>query len=131
MLGISLEEQGFKGLKPLEKKRWVCKGASILICKAIRDGYKTITRDEINWRSIGYDDDMMRAFYKAMQAAGMRMQNYGTVFASINDESKEDALPLIRGFYDLGFNIEATEGTAQFLKNNGVRPEASSTLITA
>ena len=51
----------------------------------------------------------------------MRMQNYGTVFASINDESKEDALPLIRGFYDLGFNIEATEGTAQFLKNNGVK----------
>ena len=51
----------------------------------------------------------------------IRDRNYGTVFASINDESKEDALPLIRGFYDLGFNIEATEGTAQFLKNNGVK----------
>ena len=27
-----------------------------------------------------------------------------------------DALPLVRRFYNLGFNIEATEGTARFLK---------------
>ena len=42
------------------------------------------------------DDDLMRAFYKAMQAAGMRMQNYGTVFASINDESKADGAEIGR-----------------------------------
>ena len=28
---------------------------------------------------------------------------------------------LVRRFYDLGFNIEATRGTAQFLKDNGIR----------
>ena len=39
----------------------------------------------------------------------------------IADEDKEEALPLIRRFYELGFNIEATIGTANFLKNHGIR----------
>ena len=71
--------------------------------------------------AIGYDDKLNRALYKALQASGMHLQNYGTVFATISDKDKEEALPLIRRFYDLGFNIEATEGTAKFLKENGIR----------
>ena len=71
--------------------------------------------------AIGYDDDLYRAFYKALQASGMHLQNYGTVFATIADCDKEEALPLIRRFYNLGFNIEATEGTANYLKENGIR----------
>ena len=66
--------------------------------------------------AIGYDDKMNRALYKALQASGMHLQNYGTVFATIADKDKEEALPLIRRFYNLGFNIEATVGTANFLK---------------
>ena len=71
--------------------------------------------------AIGYDDKLYRALYKALQASGMKLQNYGTVFATIADRDKEEALPLIRRFYNLGFNIEATEGTAQFLKEHGIR----------
>ena len=51
----------------------------------------------------------------------MHLQNYGAVFATIADKDKEEALPLIRRFYNLGFNIQATEGTARFLKRNGIR----------
>jgi carbamoyl-phosphate synthase large subunit len=64
---------------------------------------------------------MTRAVYKALQASGMHLQNYGTVFCTIADKDKEEALPLIRRFYQLGFNIEATEGTAMYLKKNGIR----------
>jgi carbamoyl-phosphate synthase large subunit len=71
--------------------------------------------------AIGYDDKLNRALYKALQASGMHLQNYGTVLATIADKDKEEALPLIRRFYNLGFNIQATEGTAQFLKENGIR----------
>ena len=67
---------------------------------------------------------MTRAVYKALQASGMHLQNYGTVFCTIADGDKEEALPLIRRFYQLGFNIEATVGTADFLKNNGIRTHA-------
>ena len=51
----------------------------------------------------------------------MHLQNYGTVLATIADKDKEEALPLMRRFYQLGFNIEATSGTAKFLKANGIR----------
>ncbi len=71
--------------------------------------------------AIGYDDKLNRALYKALQASGMKLQNYGTVLATIADKDKEEALPLIRRFYELGFNIEATKGTAQFLKEHGIR----------
>jgi carbamoyl-phosphate synthase large subunit len=71
--------------------------------------------------AIGYDDKLNRALYKALQASGMHLQNYGTVFATIADKDKEEALPLIRRFYNLGFNIQATSGTAKFLKENGIR----------
>ena len=74
--------------------------------------------------AIGYDDMLYRALYKALQASGMKLLNYGTVFATIADHDKEEALPLIRRFYDLGFNIEATKGTADFLKKNGIRTRA-------
>ena len=51
----------------------------------------------------------------------MRLQNYGTVFATIANKDKPEALELIRRFYNLGFNIEATEGTAKFLREHGIR----------
>ena len=71
--------------------------------------------------AIGYDTTLNRALYKALQASGMQIQNYGTVLATIADKDKEEALPLIRRFYNLGFNIQATAGTAAFLKEHGIR----------
>ena len=71
--------------------------------------------------AIGYDKTLTRALYKALQSSGMKLANYGTIFVTIADKDKEVALPLIRRFYNLGFNIEATEGTAKFLKENQIR----------
>ena len=56
-----------------------------------------------------------------MQAAGIALQNYGTILVTVADKDKEEALPLIRRFYNLGFNIEATKGTAKFLREHGIR----------
>ena len=74
--------------------------------------------------AIGYDDKLTRALYKALKASGMSVMNYGTVLATIADKDKAEALPLIRRFYNMGFNIQATEGTAKFLKENGIRTHA-------
>ena len=59
--------------------------------------------------------------YKALIASGMSVANYGTIFVTIANEDKEEALPLIKRFYDMGFNIEATVGTANFLKEKGIK----------
>ena len=71
--------------------------------------------------AIGYDKKLSRAMYKALQASGMNVQNYGTVFVTLADEDKPEGLPLVRRFYEMGFNIEATAGTAAYLKSFGIR----------
>ena len=71
--------------------------------------------------AIGYDKKFTRALYKALQSSGMHVENYGTIFVTLADKDKEEALPLIRSFYNLGFNIESTKGTGDFLKQHGIR----------
>ena len=121
ILGKSLKEQGLFDIYPEEKDRWYAK-APVFSFNKIRglDAYLSPEMKSTG-EAIGYDSTMNRALYKALQASGMHLQNYGTVFATIADKDKEEALPLIRRFYQLGFNIEATEGTAKFLKANGIR----------
>ena len=71
--------------------------------------------------AIGYDKTLNRALYKAMQSSGMNVNNFGTLFVTIATQDKDEALPLIQRFFNLGFNIEATRGTAEFLKEHGIR----------
>ena len=124
ILGKSLKEQGFFDIYPDEKERWYVK-APVFSFNKIRglDAYLSPEMKSTG-EAIGYDRTMTRALYKALQASGMKLQNYGTVFVTIADKDKEEALPLIRRFYQLGFNIEATVGTAMFLKQNGIRTHA-------
>ncbi len=121
IMGKSLKEQGIFDIYPTEKNRWYVK-VPVFSYNKIRglDAYLSPEMKSTG-EAIGYDDQLNRALYKALQASGMHLQNYGTVFATIADKDKEEALPLIRRFYNLGFNIEATEGTAKFLKENGIR----------
>ncbi len=121
ILGKSLKEQGIFDIYPEEKKRWYVK-VPVFSFNKIRglDAYLSPEMKSTG-EAIGYDDKLNRALYKALQASGMHLQNYGTVFATICDKDKEEALPLIRRFYNLGFNIQATYGTAMFLKSNGIR----------
>ena len=121
ILGKSLKEQGITCLYPEEKKRFYVK-VPVFSFNKIKglDAYLSPEMKSTG-EAIGYDDKLNRALYKALQASGMHMQNYGTVFASVADKDKEELLPLIRRFYNLGFNIEATYGTAKMLKENGIR----------
>ena len=120
MLGFSLKELGYTGVYP-KKSRWFVKAPTFSYSKL--SGLDAVLSPEMKstGEAIGYDDALTRAVYKALKASGLRVDNYGTVFATIGDQDKEAALPLIKRFYDLGFNIEATSGTAKFLKNAGIR----------
>ncbi len=130
ILGKSLKEQGIFDIYPAESERWYVK-APVFSFNKIRglDAYLSPEMKSTG-EAIGYDRTMTRALYKALQASGMKLQNYGTVFATIADRDKEEALPLIRRFYNLGFNIEATVGTAQFLKRNGIRTHVLAKIST-
>lgn len=121
ILGKSLKEQGFTQVYPTEKKRWYVKAPAFSFSK-IRgiDAYLSPEMKSTG-EAIGYDNKLTRALYKALRSSGMTVANYGTLLATIANSDKERALPLIKRFYDLGFNIEATRGTADFLRKNGIR----------
>ena len=121
ILGESLRSQGITELYPKEKERWYCKVPVFSFSKL--SGLDAYLSPEMKstGEAIGYDSRLPYALYKAMEAAGMNLQDHGTVLLSICQEDLEEALPLVERFYRLGFNIEATTGTANFLKDHGIR----------
>ncbi len=121
ILGKSLKEQGIFDLYPQEKNRYYVK-VPVFSFNKIKglDAYLSPEMKSTG-EAIGYDDKLHRAMFKALTASGMNLQNYGTVLVTLADEDKEEAIPLIRRFYNMGFNIEATSGTAAVLKENGIR----------
>lgn len=106
---------------PTESERWYVKAPAFSFSKLMgMDAYLSPEMKSTG-EAIGYDDTLHRAMYKALIASGVKLSNYGTVMVTLADEDKEEALPLIRRFYNLGFNIEATIGTAEYLKEHGIR----------
>ena len=121
MLGQSLAQQGITGSTERKEQRWYVKAPAFSFAKLTgMDAYLSPEMKSTG-EAIGYDVKLNRALYKALQASGIKMKDYGTVIVTLADEDKEEALPLVRRFYHLGFNIEATEGTAAFLKSHGIR----------
>ena len=120
-LGVSLEEQGLTERYPKEKGRYYVKVPAFSFTKLRgMDAYLSPEMKSTG-EAIGYDKKLHRAAYKAMIAAGLTLKNYGTVLVSVADEDKEETVPLIRRFYRMGFNIEATTLTGEVLRENGIR----------
>lgn len=73
---------------------------------------------------MGIDYDFGLAYYKAELAAGMKLPLKGTVFISVRRKDKNDRLLyLARKFKELGFRIIATDGTRDFLVQNGIEAD--------
>ncbi len=121
MLGMSLGDQGIDFRYPKEKERYYVKVPAFSFSKlAGMDAYLSPEMKSTG-EAIGYDRKLHRAAYKALIASGLRLKNYGTVLVSVADEDKAETVPLIRRFYRMGFNIEATSLTGKVLRENGIR----------
>jgi carbamoyl-phosphate synthase large subunit len=72
---------------------------------------------------MGTDLDYPRALYKAMVASGVDVPRHGAIIATIADPDKQEALPLLRRYYELGYKIYATGGTARYLQQNEIDAE--------
>ncbi|MDH7600969.1 MAG: carbamoyl-phosphate synthase large subunit [Armatimonadota bacterium] len=69
---------------------------------------------------MGVDYKFSKALYKAMVAAQLDVPIPGKLIATIADEDKEEAVPIIRDFLELGYEVYATSGTARFLSSRGI-----------
>jgi len=72
---------------------------------------------------MGVADNFGEAFAKAQLSAGLKLPTAGSVFFSVNDRDKSHLVDLARQYVDLGFNLVATEGTADTLENAVLRVE--------
>ena len=121
MLGHSLKEQGVLTVRRPEGRFYVkvpvfsfakIKGADAYLSPEMKS----------TGEAIGYDRTLNRALYKALQASGMAIRNWGNVLVTVAKapEDRQEILPLVRRFCTLGFGVLATEGTAAFLSENGI-----------
>lgn len=69
---------------------------------------------------MGKDKIFEKALHKAFVAAGVVIPESGTILATISDYDKEEAVGLLKRFYQVGFDFAATEGTAKLLKEAGL-----------
>jgi carbamoyl-phosphate synthase large subunit len=70
---------------------------------------------------MGRDHQYAKALYKGLIGAGMRIPPTGSIIATVADKDKQEAIEILRGFYELGYNIIATGGTASALEEAGLR----------
>jgi carbamoyl-phosphate synthase large subunit len=70
---------------------------------------------------MGIDYTYEAALIKALLAAGLMLPSQGNLLFSIADQNKLEALPIIEGFYSIGYHIYATEGTAAMIESAGIK----------
>lgn len=122
MLGKTLDQLGYTSvLQPIKTNYYYVKTPSFSFNKI--HGVDTSLGPEMKstGEAIGYDRSLNKALYKALQASGMQIKEYGTVFMTVANEDKEEVLMIAKRFYDLGFNLVATKNTANYLKENQLK----------
>ncbi|AZB42864.1 carbamoyl-phosphate synthase large subunit [Bacillus sp. FJAT-42376] len=69
---------------------------------------------------MGKDATLEKALYKGLVASGIQIHKYGSVLLTVADKDKTDGLEIARRFYRIGYQILATSGTADYLKEFGI-----------
>jgi carbamoyl-phosphate synthase large subunit len=126
MLGISLEQQGYKTGLYRKKALVGVKAPVFSMSKLI--GVDTYLSPEMKSTGevMGIDFTYEAALAKALIAAGLMLPSQGNLLFSIADKNKTEALPIIKGFYALGYRIFATRGTAAMIREQGMDVKAVS-----
>ncbi len=123
MLGESLPSQGYRGGLWPENGDVAVKVPVFSFAK-LRSVDVTLGPEmKSTGEVMGSDRDVARALYKGLLAAGLSLPKFGTVIATIGDKDKEEAVPLMRRFHQLGYRIVATHGTADVLEKAGLPVE--------
>lgn len=70
---------------------------------------------------MGLDRTLKAALSKGLLASGIEIPQHGNIVATIADKDKKEATEILKQFARLGFNLVATEGTAQALEQENIK----------
>ncbi|MES2662379.1 MAG: carbamoyl-phosphate synthase large subunit [Pseudomonadota bacterium] len=121
MLGKSLKEIGFtKERTPL---KFCVKEAVFPFAKFL--GVDPILGPEMKSTGevMGVGETFAEAFFKAVTGAGERIPTKGVAFLSVRDSDKPGIVEVAKRLKSLKFDLVATRGTAEFLKQSNIEVE--------
>ena len=118
MLGHKLKDMGYVGLA---KAKYVSIKEAVFPFQKL-PGVDPVLSPEMKstGEAIGIDTDFGKAYYKAQLSANMELPTSGTVFISVKKRDRKYVLEMAKKFNELGFNIVATKGTAEVIRNGGI-----------
>lgn len=120
ILGQSLKEMGYEaGLAPEQQGVYV-KVPVFSFAKLRRVDTTLGPEMKSTGEVLGKDRTLEKALYKGLVAAGLEMKPHGTVLMTVANKDKEEAANLAARFHAIGYNILATEGTAQIFSEKGI-----------
>ena len=120
IIGKSIKEQGYDyGLAPAKDTIAVkmpvfsfekIKGAEIAL------GPEMKSTGEV----LGISENVDEAIYKAFMGTGLDLPKRKNIICTIKDSAKEEFLPIAKQYYMFGYDLYATSGTYNFLKEHDV-----------
>ena len=119
MLGDTLKNQGYEGGLYPDRKNIAVKAPVFSFAKLLQVDIGLGPEMKSTGEVMGVNGSFYSALYKALVASGVDVPSQGSLIATIADQDKAEALPIIRRFARLGFEIYATAGTAEFLNEKG------------
>ncbi|OAH53705.1 MULTISPECIES: carbamoyl-phosphate synthase large subunit [Bacillaceae] len=126
IMGQSLKEMGYEtGLIP-EKEGVYVKVPVFSFAKLRRVDTTLGPEMKSTGEVMGKDDTLEKALYKGLVASGMKIPRKGAVLLTVADKDKDEALALAKRFHNIGFQLLATYGTANFLRQSGIPVETVS-----
>ena len=119
MAGAKLKDLGFT--EEILPKHWAIKESVFPFSRFPGSPIVLTPEMRSTGEVMGQDEDFGMAFAKTQMAATPSLPLEGNVFLSVKDSDKPQALEIAKGLHDLGFSFYSTEGTAQFLNENGIK----------
>lgn len=123
-LGENLANLGYKGGLLPPKPDFVAVKAPVFSFSKLRMVEPSLGPEmKSTGEVLGMEKTFEKALYKAFTASGIIVPTDGAILATIADRDKKEAVKLLKKFWELGFKIYATNGTAEALKAQGVSVE--------
>lgn len=118
--GTKLKEMGYTpGLQP-ESKYYAVK-MPVFSFEKIRGAEISLGPEmKSTGECLGISETFEEALYKAFLGAGIRLPKYKKMILSVREADKKEAVEIGKRFRMIGYQIYATKGTAEALKNAGV-----------
>ncbi|MDQ0231242.1 carbamoyl-phosphate synthase large subunit [Metabacillus malikii] len=120
ILGATLEQLGYEsGLYPESEGVYV--KAPVFSFAKLRNVDITLGPEmKSTGEVMGKDVTLEKALYKALVASGIQIKNHGSVLLTVADKDKEEGLEIARRFHEIGYQILATSGTAQYIQSYNI-----------